>query len=273
MSNEYSALLGVPGTLHPVRVATQPSSTQRPVSFINTLGGRKAFLGRAGLREWSVELTTPDPATVAHLVAAASGHRGPLAFYPAGAAVGNILDPRSAGLVPLWFNGFQGPVTAVDGLTLPTATPANNNVGVPWRGPSPADGGTFSTVPVHAGGPVTVSGWMTGAVSIAALWYDASDNSVATDSASVGSSMRWRRFHRSLIAPPGAVSVRFQFFCNQLAGPAVTLTSDVRPYVPGEGASRVVVHDLAEQTEFIPQAGVDAGKPFKQYSFRVTEVV
>src|SRR5699024_5394917 len=90
--------LGTPGALValPYRGGLDTSS-DRPVSFTRTLGGkRKAFLGARSRREWGVSVDLAGSKVTSGLVALAQG-AGEVAWFPADATAGNLLSPQASG--------------------------------------------------------------------------------------------------------------------------------------------------------------------------------
>lgn len=238
-----STFLGPVGSLIPVKCAsTLTSSGGREVSFQDTLGKRKAFLGQVRAREWSVDIGLAKPHELSGLRWLAEYSSGPLVWYSPDAVVGNILTPGQAALIPGTHTGLEGPLVEVEPeVYVKSALPdAASYLNFPYRA------GLADPIPVVPGQPVTVSAWLRGESRITVYWRDINGASLSHDSPATETAPTLTRMSRTLIPPSGAVQMSLALRGAQVAGPAVTLTDRLMPYSPGEGARRVVVHDLAD---------------------------
>lgn len=264
-----TAFIGPVGSLVPFLGPSGESITGGPkVSFSDTLGRRKAFMGRSSPREWSCDLNARYPREVAGLRWLAEFGQPPFVWYPADAVFGNILEPAVAGLVPGRHTGLEGPLVEVEpGVWVKSAMSDAANVTLPMLA------GSVDPIPVVANHPVTISAWMQGATlsgnreNISVFWRDHAGavlSSTGTDFASTGGRLR-----RSvtLVPPQGAVQMTIQFFAVQVCGPTVTLSGRLAPYSPGKGCKRAVPHGLSEALVL-----VSGDRSLSSYSFTVSEV-
>lgn len=217
----------------------------RAVSFEDTQSRRKAFLGRSVLREWSVDISTVTPRDMAVFEHLADFSMPPFVYYPDDAVLHNILSPAYAAFAPGAHTGLDASLVEVEpGVFVKAVAASGSNFSFPYRG------GVLDAVPIPSGVPVTVSAWMRGGTvsgdtQISAVWRGAAGEYISPESTRFpGTSVLTRR-HVTLTPPPGAASVTFQFWAQQTAGVAVSLTSSLMPYAPGRGAPRTVVHGLS----------------------------
>lgn len=263
--------IGPVGSLIGIKCPSELSiSGGREVTLARTLSRQKAFLARAGFREWSAQLSpATTPGQVAGLAWLAEFGNPPFVWYPPDAVIGNILDPAVAGLVPGRHNGLEGPLVEVEpGLWVKSAMPDGANaVSLPIRS------GSLDPIPVIPGEAITVSAWMRGATLdrgqvIALIWRDSQGNSLNTESITVGeSSGSFQRRSVTRTVPVGAAQLTLQFFTAQVGGPAISITDSLRPYSPGKGCVRAVVHGLSEALTLANSQATYSG-----YSFTVSEV-
>ncbi|MGP9490047.1 hypothetical protein ACT3R5_15955 [Glutamicibacter sp. AOP5-A2-7] len=259
-----TSYIGPVGSLIPVKCPSSLSvSGGRGVSFTRTLGRQKAFMGRVTSRTWEATLSAAtEPRKMAGLAWLVDYGTPPFVWYGSDAAVGNILEPSVAGLVPTSISGLEGPMVEVEaGVWVKSALPTVTSVSMPYRG------GSLDPVAVVPGVALTVSGWVRGASSVAVVWRDVLGASMSTVTASFGTSTGLVRRWATFTPPSGAVQMTLQFFCTQLAGPAVSLTDAVAPYVPGKGCKRAVPHGLSEALTMTTRESSMGG-----YSFTITEV-
>lgn len=239
------SFLGPVGSVIPVKCASQLTAAGgRPVSFQDTLGKRKAFLGNVKAREWSVDIGLAKPQELSGLRWLAENVDSPMVWYSPDAVVGNILPPDVAGFTQGAHNGLDGQLVEVEpGVWVKSAlNDGTTSLRIPYGG------GAEHALPVIAGHPVAVSAWMRGnEMRITVMWYDQSGTLLATDTGANESHASWVRMSRVLVAPPAAARAEVRFVgSTQVAGPAVTLTDRVMPYSPGRGATNVIVHGLSD---------------------------
>lgn len=266
-----TTFLGPVGSLVPVKCAsTLTSSGGREVSFTRTLGKQKAFLGQVRAREWNVDIGLAEPGELSGLRWLAEYSSGPLVWYSPDAVVGNILPPDVAAFVPRTHNGLDGALVEADpGVHVKSVFPDGaNSVSTPY-----SSGTSLDPIPIVPGMPVTISVWLRGSTAsrgqvIAVVWRDIQGVNLGTDNPTVGESTGTLvRRSLTLIPPPGAAQITLQFFAEQIAGPAVTLTDRLMSYSDGRGAKRVVAHGL---TDAVLRAYED--HQYQSLSFTVSEV-
>ena len=265
MSHKPTAFIGPVGSLVPfLGPSSESISDDRAVSFADTLGRRKAFMGRKSPRTWACELNARYPRELSGLRWLASYGNPPFVWYPPDAVFGNILEPAVAGLVSGRHNGLEGALVEVEpGVWVKSAVPDGGGaVSLPYRG------GALDPIPVIPGRPVTVSAWLRGASSrIDVAWRDVSGATISSSTGPASSRPSLVRVSRTLTPPAGAVQMTLVFQCDQVAGPSVSLTGSMTPYSPGKGCKRAVVHGLSESLAVVTQQESLSG-----YSFTVSEV-
>lgn len=240
--------LGGPGVLQalPYRGGLDTSS-DRPVSFQRTLGGkRKAFFGRASRREWGVSFDLIGSRDVAGLVAV-SQSPGPHSWYPADAVAGNLLSPQASGFEVVNFNGTDtGLVALPDGsvarsIALSGAVTIGNAHG------------SFEAVPVRPGEVVSVGGWGLGGIRFTGAWRDATLAQIGVLSGTAFTHSGWGWRSQSFTPPAGAAFVSLSFQgATQIARPTVSWGPTAQDR-PGRGAPKAVVHGLSEALTVITQ--------------------
>lgn len=238
--------IGTPGALMSVACPSRLSSGGgRAVTFEDTQSRRKAFLGRSALREWSVDIGVASPREMAVFEHLADYSMPPFVYYPDDAVLHNILAPAYAAFAPGTHTGLDASLVEVEsGVFVKAVAASGSNVSFPQRD------GLLDAVPIPRGGPVTVSAWMRGGTvsgdtQISVIWRGATGEYISPESTRFpGTSVLTRR-HVTMTPPPGAASMTFQFWAQQTAGVAVSLTSSLMPYAPGRGAPRTVVHGLS----------------------------
>lgn len=240
--------LGAPGALValPYRGGLNTSS-DRPVSFTRTLGGkRKAFMGARSRREWGVSVDLAGSKVTSGLVALAQG-AGEVMWYPTDATAGNLLSSQAA--------GFETPPanTADAGFaTLPDGTVARSVVASGSVRIGDAHG-SYEMVPLRDGGPVTVGVWAVGGTGFMGYWRDATGASITTWLVSSISWSGWGWREVTLTPPAGAAFIELQLFSGtQYARPVVSWGSKAVDR-PGRGCPRAVVHGLSEALTVIAQ--------------------
>lgn len=259
------SFLGPVGSLIPVKCASQlTSSGGRSVSFQDTLGKRKAFLGNVRAREWSVDIGLAKPQELSGLRWLAENVNSPMVWYGPDAVVGNILTPRQADLLPDAHDGLEGPLVEVEpGVQVKSALrDAGAGVVMPMRN------GSLDRVPVPAGRMITVSAWLRGDASrIDVNFRDIQTVSVGNANSEPRDLPGWERVSLRVVVPAGAVQLNLNLRGDQVAGPTITLTDRLLPYSPGRGAKRVVAHGLADA---VIRATED--QQLQSLSFTVSEV-
>lgn len=233
--------VGVPGALVelPYRGGLS-TTTDRPVSFARTMGGkRKAFMGARGRREWDVSFDLVGSRETAGLVEIARSGREVL-WYPADAVAGNLLSPQAS--------GFEvTPASAPDAglVALPDGTVARSVVSSVVVRPGDAHG-NYEMVPVRPGVPVTVGAWSVGGEWFRGFWRDALGASITNWSTPQASHMGWAWRERTLTPPAGAAFIELHLAGgSQYARPSVSWGSSAVDR-PGRGCPKAVVHGLSE---------------------------
>lgn len=233
--------LGTPGAMVtlPYRGGLDTSS-DRPVSFTRTLGGkRKAFQGARSRREWGVSVDLTGSLLASGLAALANG-AGEAMWYPADAVAGNMLSPQAS--------GFEtAPVDATDAgfVSLPDGSVARSVVSSAAVRPGDAHG-TFEMVPLRSGEAVSVGAWSVGGQHFRGFWRDASGSSITNWSVPATTHAGWAWREAVLTPPAGAAFIELHLAGgSQYARPSVSWGSEAKNR-PGRGAPKVVVHGLSE---------------------------
>lgn len=254
--------VGVPGALAalPYRGGLS-TSTDRPVSFTRTLGGkRKASMGARGRREWDVSFDLVGSREVAGLVEVARS-AGEVMWYPADAASGNLLSPQAS--------GFEvTPASATDaGLVgLPDGSVARSVVSSVTVRLGNAHG-LYEMVPVRSGVPVSVGAWSVGGEWFRGFWRDALGASITNWSTAQASHTGWAWRERTLTPPAGAAFIELHLAGGtQYARPSVSWGSSAVDR-PGRGCPKAVVHGLSEALTVI-----NADDAYGSIDVTITEV-
>lgn len=264
-----TTFLGPIGSLIPVKCAsTLTSSGGREVTFTRTLGKQKAFLGQVRAREWNVDIGLAKPSELSGLRWLADYSTGSLVWYSPDAVVGNILPPGQAVMEPGTHQGLDGPLVEVEpGLHLKSVfSDSFDHPGI-QRGAS-----GYDPAPVPVGALVTCSVWMRGNTlggrqMLRVQWHDLDGGTLGSVDTDFVVPSGWARRLVTVEVPPGAAQVRMMPYATQVAGPTITLTDKVMPYAPGQGAKRVVAHDLARAV-----IRATEGQQYQSLSFTVSEV-
>ena len=256
--------VGVPGALVelPYRGGLS-TSTDRPVKFTRTLGGkRKAQLGPAGRREWDVSFDLIGSRDALGLIHVAQ-FGGPVLWYPADAVAGNMLSPQASGFnVP--------PTNATDAglVQLPDGTVARSVIhsgsGGVNIGGAPSG---FEGVPVRAGVPVTVSAWGLGGLRLTGAWRSVTGANLGGFGQAAEAFTGWQ--FRSFTATPPAGAVAAQLILNagtQYARPSISWGPSAVDR-PGRGCAKAVVHGLSEALTVI-----NADDAYGSIDVTITEV-
>lgn len=235
--------LGTPGAMVELPyMGGLDTSSDRPVSFTRTLGGkRKAFLGARSRREWGVSVDLAGSKVAAGLVALAQG-AGEACWYPADATAGNLLSPQASS----W---SLTPTNATDAgfVSLPDGTVARSVVHTGAGQVSVGDAhGSYEMVPVRPGEPVTVGGWGFGGIRFAGFWRDANQQPVSNFSGVLNEFAGWGWREETFTPPAGASFAHISLSSgSQYARPSIAWGSVGRDR-PGRGCPRAVVHGLSE---------------------------
>lgn len=259
--------LGPVGSLIEIKCPAELNiSGGRAVSLTRTLSRQKAFMARAGSREWSAQLSeATTPGQVSGLSWLAEFGNPPFVWYPPDATVGNILDPAVAALAPARHNGLEGALVEVEpGVWVKSAVPnGSTTLGMPYRGSS------LDPIPIIPGRPLTISAWLQGSdAGIGLVWRDIQGNTVSSGGTRPSQNLaKLTRVSRTVAPPLGAVTVSLILHCQMAAGPAVTLTDAMTPYSPGKGCKRTVIHGLSEAVTL-----ATAKQSMSGYSITVSEV-
>lgn len=253
--------LGVPGALVELRYRGGLSvDSGRPVSFQRTLGGkRKALLGPQSRREWSVSFDLIGSRMAGGLLAAAQSE-GPLMWYPADAAAGNLLSPQGSGFESRSSTATDvGLVQLPDGSVARAVAPTGTvNVTSPQ--------GDWEMVPVRPG-RVTVGGWGFNGIRFTGAWRDAEGVTVGTFAPSSSGHSGWQWVERTITAPADAAFLSLSLSNGaRYARPSVAWGTAGRDR-PGRGCPKAVAHGLSEGLTVI--SGDDA---YGSVSATITEV-
>lgn len=245
-----SGLLGVPGAMVelPYRGGLS-TATDRPVAFARTLGGkRKAFVGSQGRREWDVSFDLIGSKDTHGLLAVAK-HVGPVSWYPADAAAGNLLSPQATSWSPVPANGADAGLAALPDQTVSRAL-THVGTGLVYVGGT-GEALTWELVHVTPGHPITVGIWAMGGVRITGSWRNAAGTHISTPDSGVRTASGWK-FHTATFTPPmGATHYAMALSAGtQYARPSVARGSTAKD-LPGRGCPRAVVHGLSEALTLI----------------------
>ena len=254
--------LGVPGALValPYRGGLS-TSTDRPVSFARTLGGkRKAFMGARGRREWDVSFDLVGSREVAGLVEVARS-AGEVMWYPADAVAGNLLSPQASGFGDLPVGATDAGLVALPDGTVARSVASSSTVRV-------GDAhGACEMVPVRPGVSVSVGAWSVGGEWFRGFWRDALGASITNWSTPQASHTGWAWRERTLTPPAGAAFVELQLAGGaQYARPSISLGSSAVDR-PGRGCPKAVVHGLSEALTVI-----NADDAYGSIDVTITEV-
>ena len=238
--------VGVPGALValPYRGGLDTSS-DRPVSFMRTLGGkRKAFVGPRSRREWSVSFTSIGSREVAGLVEIARS-AGEVMWYPADATAGNLLSPQASG-----FESVSSVATDAGLVQLPDGSVARSVASSVAVRVGSAHG-TFEMVPLRPGQPVSVGCWSVGGQHFRGFWRDSTGASITNWSVSATSWAGWGWYEATLTPPAGAAFIELHVAGGtQYARPSVSWGPSAVDR-PGRGCPKAVVHGLSESLTVI----------------------
>lgn len=248
--------LGTPGALAalPYRGGLDTSS-DRPVSFTRTLGGkRKAFVGPRSRREWGVSFDLVGSGSTHGLLAVAQVATSVL-WYPADATSGNMLSPQAAGFATVPNNGVAAGLVALPDGSVAHAISRAESGPIYVGGPATVPG--IEAVPVTPGQRVSVGAWATGTFQGTVLWRDKAGANIssANMSSSSGTSVFSYR-SGSFTAPANAAFVGFYFSTSALVARPTISWGDVARDRPGRGCPSALVHGLSEALTVI--AGDDA---------------
>lgn len=235
--------LGTPGALValPYRGGLDTSS-DRPVSFTRTLGGkRKAFVGARSRREWGVSVDLAGSRVTSGLVALAQS-AGEVMWYPADATAGNLLSPQASSFEVTPANSTDsGFVSLPDGTVAKSVAQAGSSaIGVG------AAHGSWEWVPVRPGELLSVGAWGRGGLRLTGAWRDLAGASVGSFTGPVESFTGWGWRSYTTTAPSNAVYVTLNLSGGtQYARPTVSWGPAAQDR-PGRGCPSAVVHGLSE---------------------------
>lgn len=227
--------------------------TERTATVHEGLAGRRrVYRSPASRRAWACDLTgTPtDLGTLAEVEATMPG---PLWMVTCPAQISNVLTPAASMLEGWTYSAGVsgdpgGPRESVDG-TAGTSLLLSPDAATTYA--------TSPTFPVIPGQPVMASAYArrgAGAGSLRLQWVDvstetATDAEVTTIPTSSGPLPRYTAAVASV--PAGQHAARIQVRGALLiARPAVTWTTQVQPWGPGQGADKVVLSPLSTSTQY-----------------------
>ena len=240
--------VGVPGALVALPYRGGLSvSTDRPVSFTRTMGGkRKAFVGARGRREWSVSFDPIGSRDVAGLLAVAQS-AGPVMWYPADAAAGNLLSPQASGFEAAPAGATDAGLTQLPDGTVARSVAASGTVRVG------SAHGAYEMVPVRPGMAVSVGAWGRGGLGFQGYWRDAAGAALTTFLVSSVARAGWAWREATLTPPAGAAFIELHIFGgSQYARPSISWGTKTQDR-PGRGAPATVAHGLSEALTVIAQ--------------------
>lgn len=254
--------LGVPGALValPYRGGLS-TSTDRPVSFARTMGGkRKAFMGARGRREWDVSFDLMGSREVAGLVEVARS-AGEVMWYPADATAGNLFSPQAASFDVLPSNAVHaGMVALPDGSVARTVASSAGVV------PGDAHGGS-EHVPVRPGQQITVGAWGLGGLRLMGWWRDSQGAATTSWAGPISAFTGWGWREHTLTPPAGTAFLSLSLSnASQYARPSVAW-GPVGQNKPGRGCPKAVVHGLSEALTVI-----NADDAYGSIDVTITEV-
>ena len=252
--------VGVPGALValPYRGGLS-TSTDRPVSFARTMGGkRKAFMGARGRREWDVSFDLVGSREVAGLVEVARS-AGEVMWYPADATSGNLLSPQASG-----FGVTPANATDAGLVALPDGTVARSAVHSGSGNVSPGGG---ERVPVRPGEQITVGAWALGGIRLEGWWRDAQGSTQTSWSSTAETFTGWQWREHTLTVPASASLMSLSLNRGaQYARPSISWGSSAVDR-PGRGCPKAVVHGLSEALTVI-----NADDAYGSIDVTITEV-
>ena len=254
--------VGVPGALValPYRGGLS-NSTDRPVSFARTMGGkRKAFMGARGRREWSVSFDLMGSREVAGLVDVARSAGGVM-WYPADATSGNLLSPQASGFEVTPANATDAGLAALPDGTVARSVASSSVV-------RPGDAhGTYEMVPVRPGTPVTVGAWSIGGQHFRGFWRDGTGTQITSWTSPAVTHTGWTWHEVTLTPPAGAAFIELHLAGgSQYARPSISWGSSAVDR-PGRGCPKAVVHGLSEALTVI-----NADDAYGSIDVTITEV-
>lgn len=257
-----AAFFGVNGALFEVKCpASADRVSDRAVSVARTLGGkRKAFVGRASRRSWSLDVGAGTPQDVS-TVEALSREAGPLVFISPDAAVGNLLSPQASA-----FDDVPADATDAGLVQLPDGTVARS-VAASGAVRVGAAHGNYEMVPVRPGMAVSVGAWGRGRLGFQGYWRDAAGASITTHLTPSVALTGWAWREVTLTPPAGAAFIELHLFGgSQYALPSVSWGT-VAARELGAGCPKAVVHSA----EFSPIAAHERLSR-SRITYSVTEV-
>jgi len=247
--------------------STLGTTTERPVSFTNTMEGRRfGLMAMMSRRTWAVDFEAMDSRqanSLGVLVRDTTDPNRTLRWYPPDAATGNLFSPQATEWDSTPVNGQNAGVTKLPDGSLARVL---GHIGSGGISIGDSDGGSEHVV-VHPGVPVTFGIWALGNIIISGFWRDATGLSITnfTSGTLQGSGWTW---HSYTFDPPAtARRVSFQLFsASAYARPSVTWGTQAYD-VPGRGAPKTVIHGLSEDLEHLI-----GGRWLGSLSATVTEV-
>ena len=254
--------VGVPGALVELPYRGGLSvSTDRPVSFARTMGGkRKAFMGARGRREWGVSFDLVGSREVAGLVEVARS-AGEVMWYPADAASGNLLSPQASGLEVTPANATDTGLVQLPDGTVARSVASSGTVRVG------SAHGLYEMVPVRPGVPVSVGAWSVGGQHFRGFWRDALGASITSWPSDAATWAGWRWHQVTLTPPAGAAFIELHLAGGtQYARPSISWGSSAVDR-PGRGCPKAVVHGLSEALTVI-----NADDAYGSIDVTITEV-
>lgn len=218
------------------------TATDRPVSFTRTLGGkRKAFVGARSRREWSVSFDPIGSREVAGLLAVAQS-AGPVMWYPADAAAGNLLSPQASSFEVTPASAVRaGLVQLPDGTVAETVVHSGSTQVYPGTAH-----GSHERVPVRHGSRLAVGAWGLAGLGFSIEWWAAGGTTSATTTVPTEAftGWQWREAHYPVPSWAAFVSLGLTGG-TQYARPTISWGTEAQDR-PGRGAPATVVHGLSE---------------------------
>lgn len=245
-----SAFLGTLGRLIPIYSNPSMDVTGIPERFFQTtLEGRvKAQVRPVGRRLWSLSAAYASPGELAALMDFATGvwGNGPFVWVSPTAPAINLLTPGIASCGPEASQNAAitvgGPVLLPDGTWVGRSLVNSNTAIQMWFGPA--------TIPVVVGSPVTASAYVLGAgAQVTLQFFDMAGAVLSThDSPAAGVAGTLTRLSVTATPPVGSASCRIiARLTAQAVRPAITWTSQVMEWGPGEGCDKAIVESASRE--------------------------
>lgn len=265
--------IGNPGQMvRSTFVESQSVSTEPSISFSTTIGGRRfAQLGPRAHRSWSVSmygLEQMSEISIWQSLLDGEFGPGPFHFIPDLATTTNILTPQTASLTEeferVGASDRGGPLVIPDGGVIGRSVLLEPGAAGMFFPPT----AEHAFAPVIPEVPLTASVYVSGPGRMRLYLYDAEKGLSRSFTASSGSGTGVRRLSVT-VKPQGTEALARMLVddggANQLvrvARPAMTYTSELRPWSTGNGAHSVIVTQSSINPRMDVQREARAGADF-----------